>query len=151
MMRIERAVEGHFHSICPQQNQALAQIGPETKDYIDVLLTSPECYAILDSGERVVALFGSVEQTPGIASAWSVLSEGIGREGLLFTTRAVRRKADALLEDHKGFRRVEFTVESDYAAGIAWARTLGFRAEGVLNKFGPGGKDHIIYARWSGM
>jgi hypothetical protein len=46
-----------------------------------------------------------------------------------------------------GVRRLDTTVDVDFAAGIRWAAHLGFEPVAYLRRWAPGGRDHILFER----
>lgn len=91
-------------------------------------------------GDPIVCA-GTMKQWEGRHYAWAYLAKNTGPH-MLWITRQVRKG----FMDVRG--RIEFTVRSDFAAGLEWARLLGFKVETpCLEKYGPNGEDHVGFVR----
>jgi hypothetical protein len=49
--------------------------------------------------------------------------------------------------DRLGFIRLQVTVKADQPWAMRWARFLGFKPEGILQKYGEECEDHILFAK----
>ena len=74
--------------------------------------------------------------------AWALLAERPGGSVLLAITRAISRHLQACPA-----RRIETSVDCNFAAGIVWAARLGFACEGRMRGYGFDGADHYLFAR----
>jgi len=96
---------------------------------------------------RPIAILGISPRWTAVCYAWAILTE----EALVFHPLLVTRETHRLLrhaETSLGMRRIEASVKVGYGAGIRWIEALGFRLEGVMRNFGPGGVgDFALYAR----
>jgi hypothetical protein len=138
-MRIVPFEPWHLEALVLQPAQAFvgAMLEP---DYAVALAAAGEAYSGLEDG-RVVGCCGLVPVHPGLANAWALLGAcGPGR--FLTIHRAVLRFLEC-----QPVRRIQTTVQSDFAAGHRWARALGFGAEARLEAWGPEGEDHHLYKR----
>lgn len=94
---------------------------------------------IVDGAVMVCA--GTMEQWPGRHTAWAYVARGT-LPHLPWITAETKK----VLEKVKG--RIEFTVRSDFPAGLRWAKGLGFEIETPrLRAFGPEGEDHVGFVR----
>ena len=92
--------------------------------------------------EQIIAFSGVLERWEGYGTAWTyILTKD--RYDLLFITRAVK----SFIETCCDYRRLELTVAKDFDAGHRWATLLGFSPEGVMRRYDPSGRDHVLYAR----
>jgi len=92
-------------------------------------------------GEHIVLCGGVIPTGPRMGLLWALLSHDAGRH-MVWLHRATRRFLEI-----EPWRRVEATVESGFPAGCRWLTLLGFEFEGRMRSFGPGGEDHLRYAR----
>lgn len=96
--------------------------------------------------DKPIAIAGALEFIPGVLVAWSLLSDKI-KECPIGFHRAMLYLIDFYLE--AGYRRIQITVRQDYEMGWRWAKTLGFKCEGIMRKYGPDGSDYLMFARVS--
>lgn len=82
----------------------------------------------------------------GRAEAWSFFAEDVDRWDLLYLTREIRRRMEAVRE-RLGLRRLEATTVFGWSPGERWLERLGFQPEARLALYGPDGRDHRMYAR----
>lgn len=93
-------------------------------------------------GDVVLGSSGIIPIWQGRAIAWAWLSQDCGRY-FVRIHRAVKRFLD--LSD---IRRIEATVDCDFAAGHEWIQMLGFELEAVrMRSYRPDGNDMALYAR----
>lgn len=93
-------------------------------------------------GGRPIACFGAVEIQAERAEIWALLAFDSGRDFIKLYRGAQRFFA---LLPH---RRLEMTVDCDFAAGHRLARLLGFECEAErMRAVHPGGGDMALYAR----
>jgi hypothetical protein len=102
--------------------------------------------------DRVVGCAGVLPQWPGRAIAWAVLSARIPARAWPAITRHVIRVLDAA--HARGHDRIECTVDCEHAAGMDWARRVGFDKPVRLERYAPagpggGGRDHFLYRRFA--
>lgn len=98
-------------------------------------------------GGRIIAcaglrwLFPAGPKTRGHAVAWALLTAGLGADHLAVTRffgRVVRRSP---------LSRIEAIVRAGVAAEGTFARLCGMTLEAELQKWGPDGEPHQLYAR----
>ena len=120
-----------------------------------VFLSPPAAEALCDAELSGTArLDGRVVMSAGIFPEW----QGRGRAWILADMRRgrlplrawvlLRREIRAILRRAEacGYRRIDATVDADFAGGIAFAESLGFVVEGLAEQYGPDGRDHLYYA-----
>lgn len=96
------------------------------------------------AGDEVIAIVGYHFIMAGVVQVWSLLSSTAKRHPLSLT-KAIR----TLIEFHEqelNLRRIQMMVKVGYQAGWRWARTLGFREEGLMKNYRPTG-DSWLFAR----
>ena len=132
--------------VVPFAHEHLAQINVQPAqragyEAASPLLNGPAYTALVDG--KPVACAGVVEMWPQRGYAWALLDRDAGRH-LLTLTREIRARLDGL-----GFRRIEIAVDAGFAAGVRWARMLGFTCEtpSPMRAFTPEGRDCYLFAR----
>lgn len=105
----------------------------------------PAGFAFTAWEDRPIGCAGVFEVWDGVGQAWMVLSLDILCRPVPLV-RAVRRLLRDVMSDG-GFIRVQASVADGHQAGHRFARCMGFRAEGLMRSYGPGGKgDFWMYA-----
>lgn len=99
-------------------------------------------------GERMLGFAGLALQWPGRATGWAILGPYVGASQLLAITRNARARMEEIQREDR-YRRIEAHVVTGFEAGHRWATRLGFVFEGVMRRFDPEGRDHVLYARIS--
>jgi hypothetical protein len=106
--------------------------------------TGPSGPAItLMDGEYPVAIIGWFQICPGVLQVWGNFSERTRRVPLSLTKTA-KKLLEFALKDH---HRVQISVRCDYTEGYAWASTLGFTCEAIMQKYGMDQSDYYLFAR----
>jgi len=115
-----------------------------TGAYARELMKAGPAFAVVD-GVRVLACCGVVTIWNGVGHAWAMLSGDVGARGLLFVTRCSRAFFDGC-----DYHRVQTHVDCDFHNGCDWAKLLGFKNEGRMERYGPDGRDCFMFARVRG-
>jgi hypothetical protein len=97
-------------------------------------------------GGQAIASAGIRPLWPGRAEAWSVLGPDLDRFDLLYLTRKVAQRIEAVQQILK-LRRLEATTPVGFVAGCRWLELLGFEPEATMPNFAPDGSGHRLYAR----
>jgi hypothetical protein len=94
---------------------------------------------VVDGAPIVCA--GTMQQWPGRHLAFAYVAKG--------TLPHLPWISEQVMKNLAGLKgRIEFTVRADFAAGLRWAKRLGFEVETpVLKAFGPQGEDHVGFVR----
>lgn len=100
-------------------------------------------WTIWDNNSRVVSA-GVIIHWPGVGEVWMFLSDWIYSHPVEFC-RISKRKLDEVISENNLWR-VQAPICADMTANIAFAQAMGFNPEGTLRKFGPDGKDYIMYS-----
>ena len=98
-------------------------------------------------GYRVLAMAGIFPLWQGVGEAWSLFTPEALQHGVAFHLRAVKVLKGFF---DQGWWRIQTTVRADFETGILWLDRLGFKDEGLMEKYGPDGSDYIRYARVRG-
>lgn len=99
-----------------------------------------------DAPPRVVLAGGVATVWPGRGLGWAIIRPGTSRRRVAFAARYARARLGKLLRVDR-FHRIEASVIVDYAAGHVLVRGLGFEREFTARRYGPDGRDHVLYAR----
>jgi RimJ/RimL family protein N-acetyltransferase len=89
----------------------------------------------------VVACAGLIQQWPGRALTWALMSAE-ARPFMTQITRAIVRQMD-----RSGIRRIESAVDVSYPVSQRWHTIMGFEREGLMRAYTPDGRDCFLYAR----
>lgn len=127
----------HLNTLAVQAAQAGALAD---RDKALKLISAGQAFSARTGG-ATLAVAGVVEQWPGRALAWAVLSQDIGRHMV-----AVHRAVVRFLE-LAPYRRIEMHVDAKHEQGKRWAEMLGFEYEGYERAYAPDGRDCLLYAR----
>lgn len=99
-----------------------------------------EAYTIMD-GDEVLAVAGVMQYGDGRGFAWSYLSDVIGNR-MVGLTKAIKRFLTIA-----DYRRIEMTVDCDFAQAHRWAKMLGFECEAErMRRYSIDGRDCALYA-----
>ena len=109
-------------------------------------LVTPYSWTGVANG-AVVGCAGLLPQWPGRAIAWALLTPQLDARQFLRAHLRVRRVIETAQRD--GMRRIEASVDAAFDAGHRWALALDFAPEGLMRRFSPEGRDHLLYARIS--
>lgn len=97
------------------------------------------------SPEGIVMCGGLIPRTEVCADGWVLISKFFPKYVIPYT-RKVIEKLDMIQRDH-GFHRIQASVDLEFTQGHRWAKLLGFKPEGVMRKYRPGGLDSMLYGR----
>jgi RimJ/RimL family protein N-acetyltransferase len=95
-------------------------------------------------GDEIVGCAGIIPIFPKTGEAWALFSDGANRKHGVSATLAMAKCLARLM---KKYQRVQATVFADFPVGRRWVEALGFEYEGCLRKYGPMGRDMIMYGR----
>ncbi len=105
---------------------------------------SPGSLTILHESQPI-AIFGGFFIGDGNYQVWGLVSDGVKKSPIAF------HKAVQLLISEwfarLSIRRMQMSVQCGYEEGWHWAKSLGFRSEGVMKKYAPDGSDCWLFAR----
>ena len=130
----------HLQSLLLQPNQEFMRCFMDKPEYGNALAVPEKSFTALE-GSRVLACAGLIPWWEGRAEAWALLAGGLKRDFV-----SIHRATLAYLNTC-GFRRVEATVDADFAKAVRWMEMLGFTYEGPLAKYTPDGRDCLRFAR----
>ena len=97
-------------------------------------------HTLLLADGRPLAVIGAVPLLPGVCEVF-VLASKLQQQFPLAFARPVRRLIFTLRKEYRRIQAVSKADEFHYR----WLSWLGFRAEGVLSKYGLKGEDMIMW------
>lgn len=95
--------------------------------------------------DRIVACGGIRELWPGVGEVWLLLSPEVDNYPLR-TGQVISDGMRALIEDNN-FVRLQGWCRMDFTKAHTLFKHLGFKPEGIAEKYTPDGMDCILYAR----
>ena len=129
----------HLQTLALQDSQAwvMPMLSPE---YGAMLKKAGLCFTAME-GEEIMACAGIMKIWEGRDLAWALISGNSGKH-FIKIYRAIK-----LFIDTHPTRRIEATVDFNFAEGHRLMRMLGFEYEGKARAFMPDGRDVGLYAR----
>ena len=94
---------------------------------------------------RIVASAGLVPLWKGVAEAWMISSDDVGRHQIK-VARQIRTMFDDVMWQ-RGIYRAQANIHHKFEKAIRLAEWLGFEQEGLMRRFGVEGADYYRYAR----
>lgn len=133
----------HLEMIELQPHQAGFSTYIAQKQYGKSLEQGSESFTAIADG-KVVGCAGLVFQWEQRALAWALLSHDAGKHMI-----SIVRKIDKYL-NFRDVRRVEATAICGFKPGARLLEMLGFKYEGLAEKYTPDGEDVLMYAKVRG-
>lgn len=96
--------------------------------------------------DGVAAVFGGNKPWDGLFDVYAVLSDLVYKAPVAFhksVLSIIETYAEAL-----EINRMQFIVRSDFVEGQKWARSLGFKKESTMLKYGPIGQNFDLFVRF---
>lgn len=104
-----------------------------------------ECLSLMN-GHRLVCIAGVNYLRTGVGEVWLIPGIDVDKNKLEFY-KTIKWLIEEYLMDTKQLHRLEMAIEDKWERGLRWAKSLGFEREGLMKKWSPDKKDHILYAR----
>mgnify|MGYP003140876557 FL=1 len=101
-------------------------------------------YAAVHHG-RPVGIFGCIPLWEGVAECWLITDVNLTDIARPFH-RVTKHMFDLFMSE-LNLVRLQVTVHSQNVLALKWIKTLYFKEEGRLEKYGPDGQDFIMFAR----
>ena len=98
-----------------------------------------------DVDGRIVASAGLIPLWAGVAEAWMMGGDDIGRHQVK-VARQIRTMFDDVMKQ-RGLYRAQANIHHRFDKAIRLAEWLGFENEGLMRRFGIEGDDYFRYAR----
>ena len=129
----------HLSMIDLQPHQQFVMDVSNAQD-IGKLLMMCESYSFIHEN-ICYAITGLLAPVPWRATVWSLLSKDAGKH-FLYIHKTLKR-----MLDEKPYQRIEMISYASFKPSMRWAEMLGFRLEGLMQKYFPTGEDGLMYAR----
>lgn len=81
----------------------------------------------------------------GVGEAWMVTTELVARCPLAFH-RAIAGRLDEVMMS-MNLWRLQAAIHAEHEVSRRWVQRLGFEEEGIMQRYGPDGKDYVRFAR----
>ena len=94
---------------------------------------------------KIIACGGIYPIWDGVGEAW-FLGTDMVNEKPISVTRTVKNYLDVLMSDNN-LHRVQAHIRHDWDRANRWIAFLGMQKEGVVRKFSPDGRDHILFSK----
>lgn len=137
----------HWYTLRLSGRDAEALTGLPDAEHARMLATGGPAYSVFADGE-IIGMGGVFMHWPGVGEAWALVSPEAKKHGIPFA-RAARRYLDQMAKDRK-LERVQAAVQADFEDGLKFTEALGFRAEGLMEKFFHG-KTFVRFAKFYEM
>lgn len=95
----------------------------------------------------ILAVVGATLHWPGNMEIWSVTTESVYRKPVAYT-KAVLMLLDQFKRKYE-IKRFHATCLCGYPKLEKWFKTIGFKKESVMEKFGPNGENFYMMTRVS--
>lgn len=100
-----------------------------------------EAITVITHG-KPTGIFGLVPIWDGLAELWFIPDEAL-RIYPIFMTKTARTFID-ICAISKRLHRMQITVRCDHRQAVGWAKTIGFKTEGTMSKYGPDQSDFYM-------
>tara|TARA_R100001377_G_scaffold10829_2_gene5432 strand:+ start:1318 stop:1758 length:441 start_codon:yes stop_codon:yes gene_type:complete len=114
------------------------------RDFAESINRPGTSFTAIDNG-YLIACAGIIPLWSGVGEAWFLGSERL-HEYTKPIIRAVKKDFKRMIEEHN-LIRVQAAVRKDWDEAQRFAKFLGFKDEGLMEKFGPDGSDYYRVAR----
>jgi len=94
---------------------------------------------------KVLAIIGGDLLWDGVFQVWSVMDDHINELPVAFA-RCVKKVLNRYIID-LNLHRVQVDVRCGFPKAIKWVNFLGFKYEGIMQKYGPEGADYYRFVR----
>ena len=116
----------------------------EISQFMDEVVVQDLCFTGIIN-EEIVACGGIYPMWDGVGEAWFIGSKLVYKHPILIT-KTIRQYLNKLM-NIKNFHRVQAYVKQDWEQAKRWIELVGMQKEGMVRKFSPDGRDHILYAK----
>ena len=138
MLSIEKMTRFHIDKI-----KTPFEIGQSYKDVFINDTNSPSYAGVVNN--EVVAVGGASVMWDGVGEAWYMVSqEGLSRPYMIAKYAGIM--LDHIQEDFH-LHRLQASVRGQDKIANRFVKWLGFKEEGVMERYGPNKADYIRYAR----
>jgi len=132
----------NFQGIIDYESKSMSL--EDRKQYINLQSQAGPCITAFVHNVPL-AVFGCVILWRGVGEAWSLFAEGARRYPIAMT-KGAKSFFDSCVISYN-LHRLQITVKTSDKRAVAWARTLGFEAEGVMHKYSADQEDNFMMRR----
>jgi len=100
---------------------------------------------VKDPEDKLLAVAGLFEIRKGVGEVFTIPSVMVDRYALGYF-RSIKKMAEYYLFC-RGYHRLQLTIAEGWDQGRKWARKLGFKEEGFMEKYGPNGESEHLFGR----
>jgi hypothetical protein len=93
--------------------------------------------------DKLVICAGIAMPWKGLGEMWAIFSPDAPRCHLSIN-KAARKFVWGMINEAK-LRRVQASVDLTFTKGLRWVEWLGFKFDGISEKYGPNGEDFVRY------
>jgi len=105
-----------------------------------------QAMTILNNDDVPIGSVGLMVLWPGVGEAWTVLDENELSRHKLFLCRFIKKILNDAVK-YNNLNRLQATCEAHDSKKANWLEFFGFKFESVLHKYGPDGKDYLMFCR----
>jgi|TARA_R110000803_G_scaffold95372_1_gene163291 hypothetical protein len=80
-----------------------------------------------------------------VAEVWIIMKQETNQHKF-FMLKNIKDKFETTIQKRE-YHRIQAAVRTDFKNGIRFAKWFGMTSEGVMQKYGPEGKDYLMTAR----
>ncbi len=144
MIKVRRATEADIDAALLNP-MPVFNTGTDHKPGCMHCLNNGWLYALEDQDGNLCGVLGGYLIWSGVASLGALFTPHLTKYRVS-SIRAVNNLIDHTITGLK-LHRLEMAVAADYKTGHRWAKALGFEPEGLMKKYGPDQRDHVLYGR----
>lgn len=111
----------------------------------EAMMLKQRAWTLLVNG-HVAGIAAIITHWPGYGTLSAILSN-MPERAWVRVRRLVRDVLLAIQDEGGDWQRIDATIAAGEQAHLNFARSLGFRIEGLMEAYGPGGEDMILVAR----
>lgn len=130
----------HLDGLKMRDDAVALAYGNDFKDLARLYEGSGHAWTLLD-GEKVIFCGGVWTMWKGVGEAWCIMGDEVARYPLA-VVKTLKAKISGLC-----YRRIQATVRASDKQARDLIALCGFKAEGLLEAYGPEGSDYVMYGR----
>lgn len=116
----------------------------EYLEYAKKLDVPGQSFTAIDENGEIICSAGIFDVWNGVGEAWLLGSHLLNKRGIVLT-RTIARRFKIIIKSKK-YKRIQSVVHNEWDVSQKFVRFLGFKNEGLMEKYGPDGSDYIRYS-----
>ena len=116
----------------------------EVSQFVETMVVKNLSFTAVNNG-KIICSGGIYPIWNGVGDAW-FLGTNMIFDHPLKVTKIVKKYLNELM-NLNSFHRVQAYVRHDWEDAQRWIKVLGMQVEGVVRKYSPDGRDHILFSR----